>query len=855
MKQCVKKQNNKSKTLTQSMTVFVMFFIFATFVHAGEDRRPETLEQTFNALGLGNVQMSVDPLVGAIHESPLPTVMLPYQPDGTFAPHVEISVGPFRSDQPFNLIGAQWEETVATGITQAAVRVRTRTNHNSEWSAWQELERLRDTPDDKLPPASTVQTEPLVVETSREVEARIILSTIDPQVTPEVSNFELTAIGTEDERTKERKNVVKISLNEDNQLKIISRAEWGADEALRYDETGQDRWPETYGQVRAFVIHHTGGSNGGTDSAAAVRAIQRYHAKTLKWGDIGYNYLIAPDGTIFEGRRGSEGAVGGHTYNDAKKLGYNTGSIGIAILGNYEGRDSLTDTARESLSKLIAAKSFEHEITPDGEARLKDVAIPAVVAHKDIDATICPGSGITVELIRVRQLSREILQSRGGLAAISRKATLLNQSDTTVLVKPGQSKTIFVTYRNDGNTNWKNYLDEPVQLADALVKNRLAALSSPVTAALVNSQLSSRGSVATVAIPGGLLRYARNDKEIRVKIAQVVDDEVRPTEQATTPLNVTTFPQSNVAPGETVRIPVTISVAPDAYGAFDRRYVLVWGSLGYFPGSEFTVTVETTEVEWAGRVEEITIPTSTMSGITTNTKVAVRNRGLKTWMKGSIFLILTDPAGAPSKWRMRDSPLSIGRLMFNESIVRPNELATFPLNLSATDPGVYESRVTFKYLPDHGLTPTETLIDVLRLPDLKGAEGGSFTTVTPSGHAEFIKPKLPARIRTGRAVTVQLRVKNIGDKPWEGGRATTLTQTRADGQTSPFYDKADWLSELEPAYLWELALKPKQTGTFTWRLRAPKAKGTYTERLTLTTSEGLALINGKPEFTFTIKVE
>jgi len=89
----------------------------------------------------------------------------------------------------------------------------------------------------------------------------------------------------------------------------------------------------------------------------------------------------------------------------------------------------------------------------------------------------------------------------GGLAAITRKATLIQQSDTSILIKPGQTKTIWVIYRNDGNTNWKNYLTQPVQLADAAMKSRLAALPSSVTAAFINSPSAFRQQADPRDIP------------------------------------------------------------------------------------------------------------------------------------------------------------------------------------------------------------------------------------------------------------------------------------------------------------------------------------------------------------------
>ena len=49
------------------------------------------------------------------------------------------------------------------------------------------------------------------------------------------------------------------------------------------------------------------------------------------WNDIGYNFLVDPFGQIFEGRGGgmTRNVIGAHAE------GFNTGSVGVAVLGSY----------------------------------------------------------------------------------------------------------------------------------------------------------------------------------------------------------------------------------------------------------------------------------------------------------------------------------------------------------------------------------------------------------------------------------------------------------------------------------------------------------------------------------------
>lgn len=81
-----------------------------------------------------------------------------------------------------------------------------------------------------------------------------------------------------------------------------SRAEWGADETLRLDAQGNERWRPEFHVAQVMTVHHTATRNDDPDPAATVRAIYRYHAVDQGWGDIGYQYLVDESGMVYEGR-------------------------------------------------------------------------------------------------------------------------------------------------------------------------------------------------------------------------------------------------------------------------------------------------------------------------------------------------------------------------------------------------------------------------------------------------------------------------------------------------------------------------------------------------------------------------
>ena len=153
-------------------------------------------------------------------------------------------------------------------------------------------------------------------------------------------------------------------------MDIVSRDDWGAAPRRSATRLARDR-------VSKVVVHHTTGSY---RDASTVRAIQRFHQVDRNWADIGYNFLVAPDGTIYEGR--------GWLVQGAHARGYNSESIGIAYIG--DGRLPVPDEAFKSISYLID-KALE---------KFGDVE---VVGHNGVGSTICPGPVIDAWLQKPRE--------------------------------------------------------------------------------------------------------------------------------------------------------------------------------------------------------------------------------------------------------------------------------------------------------------------------------------------------------------------------------------------------------------------------------------------------------------------
>ena len=129
---------------------------------------------------------------------------------------------------------------------------------------------------------------------------------------------------------------------------LLGREAWGANEAIR-------RAPPSYAaSVQFALVHHTAGNNSYTasQSAAIVRGIEVYHVKGNGWNDIGYNFLVDKYGQVFEGRYGGvdKNVIGAHAE------GFNTGSVGVAVLGTY-GSAAPPAVARTALADLLGVAS------------------------------------------------------------------------------------------------------------------------------------------------------------------------------------------------------------------------------------------------------------------------------------------------------------------------------------------------------------------------------------------------------------------------------------------------------------------------------------------------------------------
>ena len=200
-----------------------------------------------------------------------------------------------------------------------------------------------------------------------------------------------------------------------DQPTILPRSAWGADESLRFDGGGHETWPPEFYPMQVAIVHHTAGRNHDPNPAATIRAIYWAKAISRGYGDIGYNFLIDEAGRIYEGRHSRDYASGesptgedlaGNIVRGVHAHDHNIGTVGIALLGNFQNRQPTT-AARTALDKLLAWKLERHGLNPLATTTYTNPVLSqqlkVISGHRNVNATACPGDDFYPTFPQLRQ--------------------------------------------------------------------------------------------------------------------------------------------------------------------------------------------------------------------------------------------------------------------------------------------------------------------------------------------------------------------------------------------------------------------------------------------------------------------
>ncbi len=161
--------------------------------------------------------------------------------------------------------------------------------------------------------------------------------------------------------------------------------------------------------VSHLIVHHSAGTNIANDWAAIVRAIWDLHVNGNGWSDIGYNYLIDPEGVIYTGR--------GNDVLGAHFCARNSNTMGVCMIGNFQ-QAGPKEAALSSLVQLLTWKSHDRNLDPLGSAlhASSGLNLMNISGHRDGCATACPGDQLYPLLTDLRFRTVDSLAVCQGLA-------------------------------------------------------------------------------------------------------------------------------------------------------------------------------------------------------------------------------------------------------------------------------------------------------------------------------------------------------------------------------------------------------------------------------------------------------
>jgi hypothetical protein len=307
----------------------------------------------------------------------------------------EVITAPF----PFTHLGIHW---VGRGVSLADVHLEARTSLDGiTWTDWHELwieARPEETPSHEAYGA--------LLAAPRHIQAQYRV-----HVTSQAQLSTVTATFLNSSDGPRRQEVAATLVR--NPVIDKAREDWGCDERLRF-RGRKEIWPRMYVPVKKLILHHTASDKPAaalrqdSEVDAEVRAIYTYHARTLGWGDIGYNSLIGLNGKSYKGRHGrgcdgtrevfSHDAVAGHSFE------HNYGTCGVALIGYFHAphNHAPSDAMLSRLLDVFEQVGLSWEIHPKTKSKfLKSTGnwnngadgngLINLCGHRDTFNTACPG--------------------------------------------------------------------------------------------------------------------------------------------------------------------------------------------------------------------------------------------------------------------------------------------------------------------------------------------------------------------------------------------------------------------------------------------------------------------------------
>jgi len=683
-----------------------------------------------------------------------------------------------KSEFDFWMVGVKMKAEMPVGTSvEMSVRVSA---DNEQWSDWQsvELEKMLD--DEK----TLVAENPIMFDQkARYAQYSLILNSDTKNLSPVVKNVEIMFINPDDQLALVKKgwNWMMENVMGKEKINIISREEWNADESIM-------TWNDMeYAKVQQVIIHHTaGGSNAPADPAAVVRGIYYFHAVEKDWGDIGYNYLIDQHGNVYEGRKGGLGVVGAHVS------GNNYGSVGIALIGNYN-ESAPSGNMLSGLIDLLEYIADQTGIDLTANHNFEDKNIPVVAGHRDVNSTECPGD------VLYGMLADAASAAKSGMGEVLPKeyaGQYVGQSDNAVDLANGQTAEINVSFKNSGDEAW--FAEDGIKVV-------------PVDPYPRNSG------------------FAADDWQSTQVVGLVAKKTVMPDEEVVFKLSLKGI---------------------DDNGNYDESFALL-GPNGIMEGTNFAVSINNSEqnnisenennnnntnnqeqntvddnlknaslyqATWLGQSDSLTV----VVGEEKTAWIDIKNSGEIAWQRDGQYPVrlgTTEPNDRHSSFVTGSGWIADNRIQMVQAEVEPGETARFRFSMKGVDkPGVY--REYFRPVVE-GVTWMNDLGIYMEVTVQDGQNSAELVNISDR----------QVELTAGKKTRTWVELKNTGNTVWRnsGDNPVRLGTSNEMDHAGILYSKDYWVSENRAANMKKTMVNPGETARFEVVVTAPDEPGVYRE--------------------------
>lgn len=305
----------------------------------------------------------------------------------------EVIEMPIQNPEPFIAIGLN--ATILSKISKAQFYIRVSTDGNI-WSDWQQIENDDD--------AKPIKNKFYGSLSFFEKENKFMQFRTNAFSSLEKLTLIFISPG---KTTKSQMNTNLQKAQAPNSITIerppfVNRKDWNCPQ----DEHVNSR---SLTDVTHIIIHHSAAHTVASDYAAVVRAYWDLHVNGNGWDDIGYNWLVDPNGVLYKGRawksETEENILGAHNS------GKNSNTAGICFIGHYVSSIP-SDAGLNKIASISAFLCDKYGIDPIGKSyhAAIDKTNDNITGHgQSGGGTACPGTQIINRMQTIRELTYSLI--------------------------------------------------------------------------------------------------------------------------------------------------------------------------------------------------------------------------------------------------------------------------------------------------------------------------------------------------------------------------------------------------------------------------------------------------------------